>query len=112
MKALTDKVRTALIKSGRFRFTAKETRAEMAGEIEYQTQSGYVDPSTARKKGRQIGADFFLTGEITDRVQEVGNKKYVYYKANFNLVNIGTGIIEWADEKEIRKFYKKRRVGL
>lgn len=112
MKALTDKVRTQLIKSGRFRFTAKENRGELAEELQYQNQSGYVDPATARRQGKQIGADFFLTGEITDRVQEVGDKKYVYYKANFNLVSIQTGIIEWADEKEIRKFYKKRRTGL
>jgi hypothetical protein len=100
-----------LIKSGKVRFTEIESREEIAGETEYQNESGYVDASTARKKGRQIGAQYFLTGEITDRVQEVGNKKYVYYKATFNLVNIDTGIIDWTDEKEIRKFYKKRGVG-
>lgn len=112
MKSLTDKMRVALIKSGKFRFTTKNTRSEIAEEIEYQTQSGYVDPTTARAKGRQIGADYFLTGEITDRVQEVGGRKYVYYKATFNLIGINSGIIDWTDEKEIRKFYKKRRVGL
>ncbi len=111
MKSMTDKIRTALIKRVKFRFTEKESREEIAGETEYQNESGYVDASTARKKGRQIGAQYFLTGEITDRVQEVGNKKYVYYKATFNLVNIDTGIIDWTDEKEIRKFYKKRGVG-
>lgn len=112
MKSMTDKIRTALIKSGKFRFTEKENREEIAGETQYQNESGYVDASTARKKGKQIGAQYFLTGEIADRVQEVGNKKYVYYKATFNLVNIETGIIDWTDEKEIRKFYKKRSVGL
>ena len=85
---------------------------EIADEQEYQEGSGYVDQSTARKKGKQIGANFFLTGEITDRVQEVGGKKYVYYKATFNLVNIDSGILDWTDEKEIRKFYKKKNVGI
>lgn len=111
MKSMTDKIKVALIKSGRFKFTEKENREEMAEETEYQGQSGYVDSATARKKGRQIGAQFFLTGEITDRVQEVGSKKYVYYKCTFNLVNIETGILEWADDKEIRKFYTKKSVG-
>ena len=60
------------------------------------------------KKGRQIGANFFLTGEIADRVQEVGNKKYVYYKCTMNLINIQTGILEWANDKEIRKYYTKK----
>lgn len=111
MKSMTDKMKVALIKSGRFKFTEKETREEMASETEYQTKSGYVDPATARKKGKQIGAQFFLTGEISDRVQEVGSKKYVYYKCTFNLVNIESGIIEWADEKELRKYYTKKSVG-
>jgi len=111
MKSMTDKIRVALIKSGKFRFTEKEVREEIKGEMEYQNESGYVDPSTARRKGKQIGADYFLTGEITDRVQEVGGEKYVYYKCTFNLVSIDTGIIDWSDEKEIRKYYKKKSVG-
>lgn len=112
MKSMTDKIRVALVKSGKFRFTDKENREEIAGEMEYQGESGYVDPETAKKKGRAIGAEYFLTGEITDRVQEVGSKKYVYYKATFNLVNIESGILDWTDEKEIRKYYQKRSTGL
>jgi uncharacterized protein (TIGR02722 family) len=112
MKSMTDKIRVALIKSGKFKFTEKENRNELSEELEYQGQSGYVDPSTARTKGKQIGANYFLTGEITDRVQQVGDKKYVYYKTTFNLVNIQTGLLDWTDEKEIRKYYQKRSVGL
>lgn len=111
MKSMTDKMRTAVIKSGKFRFTDKDVRNEMQDEMSYQHDSGYVDPETARKKGKQVGADYFLTGEITDRVQEVGSKKYVYYKATFNLVNIQTGLLDWTDDKEIRKFYTKKSVG-
>ena len=111
MKSMTDKIRVALIKSGKFRFTEKEVREEIKEEVGYQNEAGYVDPSTARKKGKQIGAEYFLTGEITDRVQEVGGEKYVYYKCTFNLVNIDSGIIDWSDEKEIRKYYKKKSVG-
>lgn len=112
MKSLTDKMRVALIKSGKFKFTERETREEVQEEMKYQNESGFVDPETARKRGKQIGANFFLTGEITDRVQEVGGKKYVYYKCTFNLVNIQTNLIEWTDEREIRKYYTKKSVGL
>lgn len=112
MKSMTDKMRVALLKSGRFRFTGKENREAIAEELEYQGQSGYVDPAQARKKGKQTGADYFLTGEITDRVQEVGGKKYVYYKATFSLVSIQSGLLDWSDEKEIRKYYQKRSVSL
>jgi len=112
MKSMTDKIRVAVLKSGKFRFGEKEARGEMAEELDYQNQSGYVDPSTARAKGKQIGANYFLSGEITDRVQQVGDKKYVYYKCTFNLINIQTGLLDWSDEKELRKYYQKRSVGL
>ena len=112
MKNLTDKIKVALVKSGKFQWTEKETRAEMAEEMDYQGQSGYVDPESAVKKGKQIGAQFFLTGEITSRVQEVGKEKYIYYKCTLNLVNLKTGPLDWTDEKEIRKYYKKRSVSL
>lgn len=112
MKSMTDKIRVALVKSGKFRFTDKEVRGALAEELQYQGESGYVDAETARKKGKQIGANFILTGEITDRVQEVGNKKYVYYKATFNLVDLESGLLDWTDEKELRKYYQKRSVGL
>lgn len=111
MKSMTDKIRVALIKSGQFRFTDKEVRSEIADEISYQKDSGYVSSESARQKGRQIGAQFFLTGEITSNIQQVGDKKYTYYKATFNLVNIETGLMEWSDEKELRKAYRKHSVG-
>jgi uncharacterized protein (TIGR02722 family) len=112
MKSMTDKIKVALVKSGKFRFSEKENRDELKEELEHQSDSTFVDPEFAKKKGKQIGADFFLTGEITSRIQEVGNKKYVYYKCTFNLVNIQTGILEWTDEKELRKYYTKKSVGL
>lgn len=111
MKSMTDKIKVAVVKSGKFRFTDKEAREDLQNELAYQGQSGYVDPAKARQKGKQVGADYFLTGEITDRVQEVGSKKYVYYKATFNLISIESGILDWTDEKEIRKYYQKRSVG-
>ena len=111
MKSMSDKIRVALVKSGKFRFTEKEAREELQEELEYQGASGYVDSAQARKKGKQIGANFFLSGEITDRVQEVGDQKYVYYKLTLSLINIETGILDWTDEKEIRKYYRKRSVG-
>ena len=111
MKSMTDKLKVSLIKSGKFQFTEKENREEQANELQYQQSSGYVDPATARATGKQVGADYFLTGEITDRVQEVGPKKYVYYKCTFNLVSIQTGLLDWSDDKEIRKYYQKKSVG-
>jgi uncharacterized protein (TIGR02722 family) len=110
MDSLTDKIKVALIQSGRVLFSDKGLRENVADELEHQS-SKYVDQGTAKRAGHQIGADFLLTGTISSIVQEAGRNKLVYYKSTFNLTNLDTNIIEWSDEKELRKAYKKRYVG-
>lgn len=110
VKSLTDKIRVALIQSGKFKFSDKEVREELAEEYEYEG-SGAVEKKTAKEKGGQIGVDYLLTGDIASNVQEVGNDKVVYYKVTLNLNNLVTNIIEWSDNKEVRKIYRKKSVG-
>ncbi len=111
-KAITDKIRTALLKSGKVRFSAvDEVNDEMIRQLEYQMSSGVVDPMTAKSLGHQVGADYFLFGEIMSIRKSSGRLRDVYMKLTLNLVNIETGIIEWADEKEIRKQAKKPLLG-
>lgn len=109
--SLTDKIRTALIKSGKVRFVNKEIRETIKEEVEFHG-SGNVDPSSAKAKGKQIGADYLIGGALATNVQQVGNDKFVYYKLTMNLTNISTSAIDCVEEKEVRKKYRKRSVGL
>ena len=102
-KAITDKIRTTLLNSGKVQFTAAEIRQEILDELEYQRGSGYVDPETRKTVGRQVGADFLLAGDLASIAKEKSGTKDVYYKITLNLVDLETGLIAWADEKEIRK---------
>ena len=102
-KSITDKIRTTLLNSGVVQFTASEIRREVIEELEYQRESDYVDPKTQKRKGRHVGTDFLLTGEITAIKKQKGRTKDVYYKITLNLVDLETALIAWADEKEIRK---------
>jgi penicillin-binding protein activator len=111
-KALTDSLRTSLIKTGKVRFSNKEDRSTVDGEIEYQNDSGRVRKDTRKDRQGAIGADYILTGDLISNVQQVGSRKLVYYRLTLNLTNLTTGLIEWSDEKPIRKRFKKRSVGL
>ncbi len=110
VKALTDKIRTELIKSKKFRFADKAARDELADEYEYQS-GGFVDQKSASKKGRQMGVKYLITGDLASNVQEVGKDKIVFYIVTLNLIDVESNIIEWSDNKEIRKRYKKQSVG-
>lgn len=107
LKLLTDKIRTTLIKSGKFRFVDKASRDELIEELRYQ-EGEFVDQSTAMKVGKQLGVQYIINGDLGSRVQQVGRDKYIYYKMNFNLIDVETAIIVWAGEREIRKYYQKR----
>lgn len=109
--SLTDKIRTALIKSGKVRFVNKELRGTLGEEYDYSA-SGAVSASSAKKRGRQVGADYILNGALATNVQEVGSDKFVYYKLTMNLTDMQTSTIDCTEEREIRKKFSKRRISL
>jgi len=111
-KSVTDKIKVTMLKSGKVRFSAVgDVKDELVSQLEFQASSGLVDPRTAKSIGNLVGADYFLYGELASIRKSAGRVKDVYYKFTLNLVNIQTGLIEWADEKEIRKQAKKPLLG-
>jgi uncharacterized protein (TIGR02722 family) len=110
MRSLGDKIQTALAQTGKFALVDQQARQDIAEEYEYQ-QSGYVNPNEAKGPGQQVSVDFVITGDLASIIQEVGNDKLVYYKMTAKLNNVRTGLIEWTDEKQIRKKFEKRTVG-
>ncbi|MGI5863521.1 MAG: penicillin-binding protein activator LpoB [Myxococcales bacterium] len=102
---LAERIQVALVKSGRFELFDERTRVALAKEYEYQT-SGYVDARQANVPGTQIAADYVLIGSLSAIVQASGSDKMTYYKMSMSVSELATGIIRWADDKEIRKKYE------
>ncbi len=102
-RAITDSIRVELQKSGRVKFAVDA--AEMRQQIEelQRQQSEYYDPKKSAEIGRMTGAAYRLEGNITSIVKQAKDVKDVYYKFNLQLWNIQNGLLEWTDEKEIRK---------
>lgn len=110
-ESITDSIRTKLIRSGKFRFIDRTTDDAAIAELKTQQESGLVDPKTAVDFGQQIGAEFLLTANFSEIRQKQGSITDTYYKFTMNLKNLKTGILEWSDEKEIRKTFKKSTFG-
>jgi hypothetical protein len=109
MQSLGDKIQTGLVNTGKFQLTDQASRKAVAEEYEYQ-QSGYVRPESAKGPGQQIGADYILTGELASIKQAVGRDEFIYYKMTAKLTNLRTGILEWTDEKELKKKFRKQSI--
>jgi len=110
-ESVTDSIRTKLIQTGKFRFIDRTTDQAAVNEVTTQQDSGLVDKNTAVQFGKQIGAEYILTGNISEIEQDNGKVSDVYYKFTLNLKNLTTGILEWSAEKEIRKTAMRRTFG-
>lgn len=110
-QSVTDMFTVELMKTGKVTFVDKAAREDIAEEYDYQ-DSGMVSRETKKGKGGQVGADFIMNGRLDSIVQEAGKDKTVYYKLTMNLTNLKTGLIQWTDNKQIRKEFKKKRVGI
>ncbi|MGZ3747917.1 MAG: penicillin-binding protein activator LpoB [Pseudobdellovibrionaceae bacterium] len=110
-QSVMDMVRVDLMKTGKVGFIDREARQDIADEYNYQN-SGMVAKETKKGPGGQTGADFIINGRLDSIVQEVGKDKTVYYKVTLNMTNIKTGMIVWSDNKQLRKAYKKKTIGL
>lgn len=110
-QSIMDMVRVELTKSGKVSFIDKEARQDIADEYNYQ-DSGMVNNTTKKGPGGQIGADFIVNGRLDSIVKEVGKDKTVYYKITLNMTNLKTSVITWTDQKQLRKAFKKKSIGL
>lgn len=110
-ESITDTVSTRLINSGRFRFVDM-TRVEAVREqLDFQNNDALVNPGTAIQFGKMVGAQYMLYGNLSSINKRDGSDQDVYYKMTMRLMDLETGLIEWADETEIRKKLSKSLIG-
>ena len=105
-RAITDSIRAELQKGGRVRFAVDAPgMTQQVDEIKRQ-QGEYYAKESAVEKGQMVGAQYRMEGNITSIVKQNKDTRDVYYKFNLQLWNIRNGLLEWSDEKEIRKTTK------
>lgn len=109
--ALTTLVREQVLNSGLFRFVDATRRGEIAGEIEYQQESGMVDPTKAAAKARQLGANYILEGTLSGFDDRTSKTRKVGYVVSMTLQNVETAEIIWQKSDQIAKEQTKGLFG-
>ncbi len=113
---ITDDIRLALIRSGEYRFINRKQRDNLQDEADYQ-YAGFVPPEQRVTEGRQLGADFILSGTLRSiekkqpRQIRLTKRKLVYYSMNLELTDLESGEISWADNVEIARESSRPIVG-
>jgi len=105
---ITDSIRMRLIQSGKFRFINERQRENIQQETSYQNQ-GYVDPAMRVERGRQLGADYILSGTLRSikkkqpKQWRLTKKERIYYSLDLTMTDLKTGEIVYADQAELAR---------
>lgn len=114
---ITDDIREELLQSQRFRFLNEVQRDNIARELDYQYNSGMVDPAQRIEKARQAGADFILSGTLRSIEKEEGKgirlkkKKMNYYSLHLQLTDLKSGLIDWTHSVDLAREASRPIIG-
>ncbi len=111
-ESITDTISTKMLNSGKFRFVDMDRVESVREQLNFQNNDELVNQSTAIQFGKMVGAQYMLYGNLSSIAKNAGSDKDVYYKMTMRLMDLKTGLIEWADETEIRKQESKSFLGL
>lgn len=97
-----NQIERALLESGEVQIAAGgASRVEV--RVERADQSVFASPETAAAFGREIGADYVMTGDIGSIVDEEGDTRSVYYQISLELIDVETALKSWMGSLEIKK---------
>ena len=95
-----------LINSGGVAFVASKTER---GEIREERQDQELNASneTAKQMGKELGADFMLTGVINTILDTEDKKQVRFYQIDLSLISLADNRKVWVGQKKIKKFIDK-----
>ena len=99
----------SLINSGKVDFVAtKDERKGVRDERKDQDINARED--TRNAMGRELGADFILTGTINTIVDPNGNEQLLFYQVNMTLISLADNRKVWVGQKDIRKLVTRSKM--
>jgi uncharacterized protein (TIGR02722 family) len=102
----------AIFNSGKLDFVA-DAGARNELRAERQDQQGYASEETAAALGKEIGADFLLTGSVKTIIDRAGGTATRTYFVSAEMTNIETNARMWMDQNsEIKKYIQTPRAKL
>jgi uncharacterized protein (TIGR02722 family) len=99
----------ALINSGKVDFVAtKDERRGIRDERKDQDINAREDTRSAM--GKELGADFMLTGSINTIIDPSGDTQVRFYQVNMTLISLADNRKVWVGQKEIRKLVTRSKL--
>ncbi len=101
-------IEKAFINSGKVRpVSGKNERSEIREERADQSEHAAIE--TIKRMGRELGADYMMTGEINTIEDREGGRQIVFYQTDLTLTNIESNEKVWIGQEKIKKYIGRKK---
>ena len=102
LDTLLSRFETDLVNRTSVNVISHRDQPELIDEVRRQQSEAY-DPSEIARYGRQMGAQYFVTGRVYDVAERVDDQRRVQYFLFVQVVNVETGQIHFQHESGLTK---------
>ena len=95
-------IERSLLNSGRFQIAAGGRERDEVRD-ERADQSVFASPETAAEFGREVGADYVMTGTVNSIEDQADDTRAIFYQVNIELIDVETALKVWMGSTEIKK---------
>lgn len=107
---LNDELLNEISKEGDFILVDAQAREALLKEITYQND-GMVDPKTAKKVGKQTGADLMIFGNVYMKPETRDGRTIKQYSINLRITDIEKGIEIFRTRTKLSKYSEQKKMG-
>lgn len=102
LSALANDVETYLVETDLFDVISSRKQHELMNEIARQHAGGF-DPGARAEVNRQLGAEYYLTGEVATSDERNRDGRRVQYYMFMEMLDVATGAVVWKSKVDITK---------
>lgn len=102
LEALLSKFETDLVQKTPVDVVDHASQPELIAEIQAQQSAAY-DPQRVADVGRQLGAQYIVTGKVYDAAERVADERRVQYFMFVQIIDVSTGAIKFQNESKVTK---------
>ncbi len=102
LDTLLSKFETDLVNKSSASVVSYENQPDLIAEVKRQQSDAY-DPQRLAQYGRQLGAQFFVTGKVYDVAERVKDERRVQYFMFVQVIDVATGEIRFQNESKLTK---------
>lgn len=106
LDALLSKFETDLVNQSAADVVSHENQAELIAEVKRQQSDAY-NPRRLASYGKQLGAQYFVTGKVYGVREQVKKEKRQQYFMFVQVLDVETGAIKFQNEAKVTKGYVK-----